>query len=120
MEVDMSTSLTSVEGIMIVSLSGEMTDNDLKVILENVTEYAYKNDVKGVILNFSAVSMLDSYLFKSFKDLTSALALLGVKSIWVGLKPGVVSAIMDLGLEIDIKKITTAINLDDGIKMLKQ
>lgn len=119
MDKDSYNSFTAINNIMIVSISCEMTDDNTKTLLDKVTENAYKNDVKGVILNFSEVTMLDTYLFKSFKDLTSALVLLGVESIWVGLKPGVVSALMDLGIDLDLKKIKTAVNLDEGLAKLK-
>lgn len=119
MDSDINNSFTSINNIMIVPLCGEMTDDNTKELLENVTESVYKYAVKGVILNFTAVDMLDSFLFISFKNLTSALNLLGVQTVWVGLKPGVVSALIDLGIDIDLKKISTAVNLDEGLAKIK-
>ena len=115
---DLSTSVTEIKGILIVSLAREMTDSDITKMSELLNEKAYQDNIRGAILNFSMVTVLDLYMFAAFEKITETLALMGVQTVWVGLSPGVVAALMDLCLETDVSKMHTAINLEHGLEML--
>ena len=117
-ETDLSTSVTQINGNLLVSLTNEMTDTKIDEITDLITTRAYKTDVDGTVLNFSAVTVMDSYTFTAFEKISKALMLMGVRVIWVGLSPGVVSALMDLNIELRFCAIHTAIDLDTGLKLL--
>lgn len=113
-----NTSVTEIYDNLIVSIAGEMTDANIVDVREIVTSNAYSKNVNGAILNFSAVSALDSFTFDAFGKLTRTLILMGVEVVWVGLRPGTVMALMDLNMDIDLDIIRTALNLEQGLDML--
>ena len=77
---------------------------------------ANKSFIKGAILDFSMVSVLDSYTFMALEKASKAVSLMGVMVVWVGLRPGVVSALMDLN--VDVTHIKAAMNLEQGLKVI--
>lgn len=115
---DLYTSVTKVDNCLIIALAGEMTDDNIKNILDLVTEKAYRSNVSGVILNFSMVKVMDSYIYRSFRQLSGSLSLLGVRVVWVGLSPGVICSLIDLNMDLDDKNISTALTLEQGLNML--
>jgi anti-anti-sigma regulatory factor len=64
------------------------------------------------------VTVMDSYTYRSFWQISKSLSLMGVKVVWVGLSPGVVCALIDLNVELDEKTILTALNLEQGLALL--
>ena len=117
-ETDLSTSVTQINDNLLVSLTNEMTDTNIGTITDLITTRAYQTDVNGTILNFTAVTVLDSFTFIAFEKISKALLLMGIKVIWVGLSPGVVSALMDLNIELHSFGLCTAIDLNSGLKLL--
>ena len=114
----MSTSISEIYDKLIVSLSGELTDEEVLGITHHVLKNAYEKNFKGVIFNFAAVQELDSFSYYAFEKNAKALVLMGVKVVWIGLKPGLVIGFMDLNIELDTQMINTALNLEDGLKIL--
>lgn len=116
---DMSTSITEVHNNLIVSLSGEMTNDKIEMLIEAVTQSAYKKNSKGVILNYSALSVLDSFSYLAFEKMTKSLDLMGIHVVWVGLTPGVIAGLMDINITINFDVFKTAMNLEHGLDILE-
>ena len=119
LENDLVTFITKINNSIIVSIPGEMTDDEIKVITDLILSSAYRQNVKGAIFDFSIVKVMDHYTFTAFDRITKSLCLIGVKAVWVGLKPGVVSALMDLDVAFEASKIQTASSLEYGLQLLK-
>ena len=115
---DFDVSITIIKNNIIVSLGGEMTDQQIAAIRDRVATKAYDITINGAILDFSMVTVIDTYTFKAFEEMTKVLLLMGVKSVWVGLRPGVVWALMDLTSNHNFANICVAVNLEQGLAML--
>lgn len=115
---DFDVSITIIKNNIIVSLGGEMTDQQIAAIRDRVATKAYDITINGAILDFSMVTVIDTYTFKAFEEMTKVLLLMGVKSVWVGLRPGVVWALMDLTSNYNFANICAAVNLEQGLAML--
>lgn len=118
--IDLNKSITIINECLIVSLAGEMSDENLYNISELVTQKTYEADIVGVIFNFARIGAMDSYVFDSFTRMSKALRLLGVYVVWAGLSPAVICALIDLNLSLDKNRITTVLNLDQGLAYLKE
>lgn len=105
---------------MIVTLSDNMTDERIHEISDIIIQKAYESNVSGAILNFGMVSMIDSYIFSTFEKVSRILALFGRKVVWVGLRPGVVCAMIDIGIEPDGGVFHTAMTLEQGLAKLEE
>lgn len=62
------------------------------------------------------MSILDSHSFKACEEVSQAISLMGVQVIWIGMRPGIVSALMDL--DLNVTGIKAAINLERTLKMI--
>jgi rsbT antagonist protein RsbS len=112
-------SITQIDNIMIVSFTDQMANKMIYEVMNTILEKASKN-IWGVVLNYSMVNIIDSYAFNAFKNITETLNVMGVPSIWAGLNPGVICSLLDLGVEFEHSHINTAIDINDGISILKR
>lgn len=112
----LTTSVTVVDGCLIITLPNDMTDYEMEIGSSGVFMKINNSSIKGAILDLSMVSMLDSYSFKLLDKASKAISLMGVTVIWVGLRPGIVSALLDLN--VDVNNIKAAMNLEQGLKMI--
>jgi rsbT antagonist protein RsbS len=67
-----------------------------------------------VILDCSAVEIVDVDDFERIRKVVAAAALMGVRTVLAGLRPGVVSALVDLGVDLD--GIDAAVDIDDAFR----
>ncbi|WP_333858900.1 hypothetical protein [Clostridium sp.] len=112
----LTTSVTAVKGCLIVNLPKYITDYDVKIGSRSILMKANNSYIRGTILDFSMVSILDSHSFKACEEVSQAISLMGVQVIWIGIRPGIVSALMDL--DLDVTGVKTAVNLEHAIKMI--
>jgi rsbT antagonist protein RsbS len=63
------------------------------------------------------VRALDTFAFNFFTDTAKMASLLGVSAVFVGLQPGVVSALVDL--EVEIPDVRSALTMEDGFEQLR-
>ena len=106
-----------VDKCYIVTIQGELKQESLDKIGANVLQAVYDTGVRGVILDFSGVAVFDSEIFAALKRITRMIDVMGVNVVWIGLKPGVASALVDLN--VDINNIKIARNLENGLELIK-
>jgi rsbT antagonist protein RsbS len=103
-------------GCLVVPIQVELSDEAMLEIQTEILEKVSQTEVKGVIIDLAGVDILDSFLAQAFLDTGRMISLLGAVTVIVGLKPELVSALVDLGLEF--KDILTAITLEQGFQKL--
>ena len=113
---NLNTSSTVVNNCLIVTLPNDIGDDDIKIGASSVLMKVEKSSIRGVILDLSMMSSMDTYLFKILEKVSKTISLMGAVVVWVGLRPGVVSALIDLN--IDISKIKAAMDLEQGISII--
>jgi rsbT antagonist protein RsbS len=113
------TSATQIGGYLIIALGDQLSAGTLETDLNFILEKASQG-FSGVVLNCSLVSIMDSAAFTVLKNITAALDVMGIPSVWVGLRPGVVCSLLDLGLGTDDVSVHTAGTLDEGFKLLRK
>lgn len=113
---NLNTSTTIVNECLIITLPNDIIDEEVEMGFNSILMLVEKYSVKGVILNLSMISSLDTYFFNLLERMAKTISLMGPKVVWVGLRPGVVSALIDLN--IDMRKIKAACDLEQGISMI--
>jgi rsbT antagonist protein RsbS len=104
-------------GCLVVPIQVEISDKAMLEIQAEILEKVSQTGVKGVIIDLAGVNILDSFLAQAFLDTGRMISLLGAGTVIVGIKPELVSALVDLGLEF--KDILTAITLEQGFQKLR-
>ena len=105
-------------GCLVVPLEAELRDAALLRIGEVVPAKVQETGVKGVIIDFSAVSVIDSYAASLVNRTARAVSLLGAAAVISGIQPAAAAALVDLDLYFD--GITKAASLDEALRIPRQ
>ena len=113
-KTDIGMSITG--GCLIVQLTVELYDDLMESLQMTILNRVNKESLKGLVLDLSSLQVIDSYTCNLLIDTIKMVHLLGIQSIVIGLQPGIVASIIDL--DVDIKSIRTALNLEDAIGLI--
>ena len=117
LQIDSETAMSVVRNCLVVTIQSELHDDILMRIRTDILEKIQAKMVRGLILDFSTVRALDTFAFKSLTDTAKMASLLGVSAVFVGLQPGVVSALVDL--EVEIADVRAALTMEDAFEQLQ-
>lgn len=104
------------DNTLIVPVKGELDDDSMQQLQAEILDKAQTTSVTGVIIDMSAVKMLDSFVFSILADTAKMVSLLGARPVFVGFQAGAASALIDLNVDLD--NITTALTIEDGLELL--
>jgi rsbT antagonist protein RsbS len=94
--LDVRTSMAELDGLLVVSLPSEVSDAVLQRIVRDVSQRATEPGIDGVILNLSAVALLDLSEFEVMRHLVLTNAVLGVRTVLVGIRPGIAAYLCEM------------------------
>ena len=117
LKINSETAMSVVRNCLVVLIQGELHDDMLMRIRTDILEKVQATKVRGLIFDFSTVRALDTFAFNFFTDTAKMASLLGVLAVFVGLQPGVVSALVDL--EVEIPDVRSALTMEDGFEQLR-
>lgn len=110
--------LQLIQGCLVASIQVDLTDAILERFREELLERIASTRVHGVVLDVSGVRIMDRTEFDMLKTTMNMTAVMGARSVIVGLRPGIVSALVEM--DVDIRNVRAALNLDDALAMLRQ
>ncbi len=108
--------LQLIQGCLVASIQVDLTDGVLNRFRRELLARIGSTHVHGVVLDVSGVDIMDSVDFEMLKTTMTMASIMGASPIIVGLKPGIVSALMDM--DVDIRGVRAALNLDDALQIL--
>jgi len=97
-------------GIVVASIQVDLDDDVLARFRRDLLDRIHKTGSRGVILDVSGLETLDTEELAALRRVIVMTALMGAESVLVGLRPGVVSALIEAGADVDGLK--AAVNLD--------
>ncbi len=112
----MATPILAQRGILIASLQPNLTDHDLAELRDELVSRVGQARATGVILDVSALDVLDSYAARTLRAIAQTARLRGAKTIIVGIAPDVAFAMVQLGLTLE--DVGTALDLEEGLARL--
>ncbi len=110
--------LQVVRSCVVASIQIDLDSEMLRQFRVDLLECVQKSRANGVILDVSGIDILDLDDFIGLRRTMEMVEIMGALPILSGLKPGVVSALIDLGA--DPEGIETVLNLDDAFQLLDQ
>ena len=108
--------LHSIDDCLIVPVRSEIDDDYLSRLTRETLRQTSRTGIKGVLIDVSAVRVLEALHFSLLADMAKMVSLLGARAIFVGFQAGVAAALIDL--EVDIKDINTVVTMADGLAAL--
>ena len=103
---------------LIATIQPDLTDADLLQLRDALTEQVGQFRSRGVIVDITALDVLDSFASRTLRDLAYMIRLRGAETVLVGIQPEVAFAMVKLG--ITLENVTTALDLEEGLAYLDQ
>ena len=110
---DIHVVLQEVGGRLVVPLQDPVYDQMIEVTRERLLNYLHERAVSAVVLDLSAVEVLDGYDFEKLRQLADAMALMGAPVILAGIRPGVAAGLV--ALDVDDRWVRTALNVSQAL-----
>jgi rsbT antagonist protein RsbS len=102
---------------LIASVQDALTDADLIALQDSLLYEAQRRRCHGVVVDVTALDVMDSFSTQTLRSLAAMLRLRGVEMVIVGIQPGVAMAMVQLGLTmLDVR---TALDLEEGLACLR-
>jgi rsbT antagonist protein RsbS len=102
--------------VLIASIQSALTDVDLVVLRDGLVEKVSAYRTRGVIVDVTALDVVDSFASRTLRDLAHMIRLRGAQTVIVGIQPDVAFAMVQLGLTLE--DIPTALDLEEGLAFL--
>jgi rsbT antagonist protein RsbS len=103
---------------LIVSIQEDLSDATLNQLRNDIAERIGKLRLKGLVIDVSALEVLDSFASRMLVSVVKVSALRGAHAVIVGIQPQVAFAMVQLGLTLE--GIDTALDLDEGMTLLEE
>ena len=103
--------------ILLATIQEDLHDRDAIALQEALTSELERTGATGVLLDFSVVQTVDSFLGRTLNDVVAAIRLLGAETVVVGIQPAVAVTLVELGLEL--KGVRTALDSERGLRLLR-
>jgi len=103
---------------LIATIQSALTDLDLLQLRDGLIERVGKFRSRGVIIDVTALDVLDSFAARTMRDLAHMIRLRGAETVIVGIQPEVAFAMVQLGLTLE--NVTTALDLEEGVSYLER
>ncbi|MBF0112399.1 MAG: STAS domain-containing protein [Desulfamplus sp.] len=103
---------------IVVPIQVELHDSSAKTLQENILQKIERFGSQGLIIDVSAVLIIDSFLGRVLIDTASMAKLMGAETVVVGMRKEVVLTLLHLGLTM--KNLHTALNIEDGFSLLNR
>ena len=103
---------------LIASVQSALSDADLLQLRDTLVEQVGKYRSRGVIIDVTALDVMDSFSSRTLRDITQMIRLRGAETVVVGIQPEVAFAMVQLGLTME--GVPTALDLEEGLAYLNQ
>lgn len=108
--------VSKIGNYILVSIQVDVDDRVVINLQDHLTAQIVKHHSHGVLIDISALDMVDSFIGRMLSNISSMSHLLGAETVVIGMQPAVAITIMELGM--DLKNIHTALNLEKGMELL--
>jgi rsbT antagonist protein RsbS len=103
---------------LLVTLQVDMHDQLALRLQDDLTHAIQSKASKGVLIDISALEMVDSFMGRMISDLSGMARILDARTVLVGMQPAVAITLVELGLSLP--GIDTALNVERGMQLLKR
>ena len=102
---------------LLVTVQVDMHDRLALALQDDLTNQIAKTTTRGVLLDISALDMVDSFIGRMLGDIAGMSRILDAETVVVGMRPAVAITLVELGLSLP--GVRTALNVERGMELLK-
>ena len=101
---------------LLVTIQVEMDDQIALGLQEDLTAQIEKTGARGVLIDISAVEMVDSFIGRMIGNISAMSLILDAQTVVVGMRPAVAITLVELGLTLP--GVKTALTVERGMALL--
>lgn len=102
---------------LLVTIQVDMHDQLALTLQDDLTTKIAQTSARGVLMDISALGMVDSFIGRMIANISNMAGILGAKTVVVGMQPAVAITLVELGLSLH--GVKTALNVDRGMDYLR-
>jgi rsbT antagonist protein RsbS len=103
---------------LLVTIQVDMHDQLALQLQDDLTRAIEKKGAKGVLIDISALEMVDSFIGRMIADISGMARILDARTVVVGMQPAVAITLVELGLSLP--GVSTALNVERGMELLRR
>jgi rsbT antagonist protein RsbS len=103
---------------LLVTIQVDMHDQLALQLQDDLTRAIDKKGAKGVLIDISALEMVDSFIGRMIADISGMARILDARTVVVGMQPAVAITLVELGLSLP--GVATALNVERGMVLLRR
>jgi rsbT antagonist protein RsbS len=103
---------------LLVTIQVDMHDKLAMTLQEDLTNRIAKERSRGVLLDISALDVVDSFIGRMIANISSMARVLDAQTVVVGMQPAVAITLVELGLPLE--GVHTALNVEKGMDWLRR
>jgi len=102
---------------LLVTIQVDMHDRLAMMLQDDLTSKIVSARAKGVLIDISALEMVDSFIGRMLGDIAAMSRVLDAETVVVGMRPAVAITLVELGLSLP--GVRTALNVERGMELLR-
>jgi rsbT antagonist protein RsbS len=103
---------------LLVTIQLDMHDQLALRLQDDLTTAIEKKGAKGVLIDISALDMVDSFIGRMIADISGMARILDAETVLVGMQPAVAITLVELGFSLP--GVATALNVERGMLLLRK
>jgi rsbT antagonist protein RsbS len=103
---------------LLVTIQVDMHDQLALQLQDDLTHAIQNKGAKGVLIDISALEMVDSFMGRMIADISGMARILDARTVLVGMQPAVAITLVELGLSLP--GVATALNVERGMQLLRR
>ena len=110
--------ILKIEDFLVTSIQVTLHDELALEFQNDLLRKIERTKAKGLIIDITAIDVVDSFLTRILMDIAGMARLMGVTTVLAGMQPEVAITLVEFGLELD--KVHTVLNLEKGLDVLRR
>jgi rsbT antagonist protein RsbS len=103
---------------LLVPLYSDLSDEAALSLQERLLYRLQETGARGVVIDISALDVVDSFLGRVFSDLSRMVSLMDGVTVLVGMRPQVAMTLVELGFEL--RGLLAALDLEQGLDLVER
>jgi rsbT antagonist protein RsbS len=103
---------------LLVTIQVDLHDRLALKLQDDLTQRLAENGSRSVLLDISSLEIVDSFIGRMIGNLAAMARILDAHTVVVGMRPAVAITLVELG--IPMKGVRTAIDVDEGMRLLEE
>ena len=103
---------------LLVTIQVDLYDRLALVLESDLMNTVAKTEARGVLIDISAVSIVDSFMGRILGNIASMARIMDTETVVVGMQPAVAITLVELGLTL--AGVHTALDVERGMELLRK